>query len=309
MRWTRDGCRGARTRVPFPRRAPEEQALARSLRADVDALALEIGERHDGRFEALGRARTFVAARLVEVGLAPALSTFEHRGRTFANVVADVGSGDGHLLVGAHYDSARGSPGGNDNASGVAALIAIAERLAIDPPAGRVRLVAFVNEEPPHFRQESMGSRVYAARAAAGGDLPRAAIVFDSLGYYDEEMGSQRFPSAALAFAFPETGDFVAFVGDDASDELLRRSIGRFRAAAAFPSEGAALSRRTMGAAWSDHASFWDHGVPAILVSDTAAFRDPSYHDASDDGSNVDELALARVTLGLLEVIRAEAAR
>ena len=202
-------------------------------------------------------------------------------------------------LIGAHYDSARGSPGGNDDATGIAVVLALADRLAERDLPRRVRLAAFVNEEPPYFDGANMGSRVLADELERQHRLPDGVIVFDSLGFYTSRPGSQRFSSAIHAWRFGNVGDFVAFIGDDLSEALLREVVGGFRSGARIRSEGAVVSRGTLGATWSDHASFWRHGVPAILVTDTAAFRDPSYHRATDDGTQVDYLALARVTLGL----------
>lgn len=290
---------------PPPPATREERGLASALERDVRALAVDIGERHDRRYPALVRARDHLEARLREIGLAPERDGYEVDGLRVDTLVADAGGG--RLLLGAHYDSAVGSPGANDNASGVAVVLALAERLAAAPPAGGVRIALFPNEEPPHFSRPSMGSRVYAERAAERGALPEGAIVLDSVGYYAAAPGSQRFGVFWHSLVFGDRGDFVAFVSDARSEPLLRRSLEGFRRGARIRSEGAVLSPRSRGASWSDHASFWAHGVPAILVTDTAAFRDPSYHQPTDDGHQIDYLALARVTVALEAAIRAVA--
>lgn len=290
---------------PPPSPTAEERALAATLRADVTTLATEIGERHERRYGALLEARDFVERRLSESGLEPRRHTYEIVGLSFDDVYADVGASErGYVLVGAHYDSARGSPGGNDNASGVAVVLALAERLAADPPATPIRLALFTNEEPPHFDTETMGSRAFAAHLAERGELPRAAIVLDSVGFYTEAPHSQRYASAAMAWRFGDTGRFLAFVSDDLSEPLLRDVLGSFRDGARLATEAAVLSRGAYAARWSDHASFWRHDVPAILVTDTAAFRDDRYHTDADDGAQVDPVALARVALGLERALR-----
>ncbi|MCZ7679730.1 MAG: M28 family peptidase [Sandaracinaceae bacterium] len=288
---------------PPPAPSREERALASALERDVRALAVDIGERNDRRYPALVRARDHLEARLREVGLAPERDGYEVNGLRVDTLFADAGGG--RLLLGAHYDSAIGSPGANDNASGVAVVLALAEPLAAAPPAGGVRIALFPNEEPPHFARPSMGSRVYAARAADRGELPEGAIILDSVGYYADAPGSQRFGVFWHSIVFGDRGDFVAFVSDARSEPLLRRSIEAFRREARVRSEGAVLSPRSRGASWSDHASFWAHGVPALLVTDTAAFRDPSYHQPTDDGHQIDYVALARVTVALEAAIRA----
>ncbi len=290
---------------PPPPATREERALASALERDVRALAVDIGERNDRRYAALVRARDHLEARLREIGLAPQRDGYEVNGLRVDTLVADAGGG--RLLLGAHYDSAIGSPGANDNASGVAVVLAIAERLVRAPPQRGVRIALFPNEEPPHFARRTMGSRVYAARAAERSELPEAAIILDSVGYYSDAAGSQRFGVLWHSLVFGDRGDFVAFVSDARSEPLLRRSVEGFRRGARIRSEGAVLSPRSRGASWSDHASFWAHGVPAILVTDTAAFRDPSYHQPTDDGHQIDYLALARVTVALEAALRAVA--
>lgn len=289
---------GERFEGPAPVTAAERQAAA-SLRRDVEAL-VALGERSARRPDALRRGRDLIVARLTEIGLEPRLDGYEVDGARFDNVVA--GAEEGGLMIGAHYDSAPGSPGGNDDASGVAAVLALAERLREEPGA---RFALFVNEEPPRFRTADMGSRVLAHRLARQRRLPDAMIALDSLGCYRGEEGSQRYATFAQSVAFGTRGDFVAFVGDELSEALLRSAVERFREVARIPSEGAVLSRAVQGAGWSDHESFWLQGVPAILVTDTAAFRDDAYHTPRDDGSQIDYVALARVVDGLEAVARA----
>lgn len=288
---------------PPPAASVGERALSRQLAADVRTLATDIGERNERRYGALLRARDFIERRWREVGLEPARHTYEIVRLPFHNVHVDLGpEGPPSWLVGAHYDSARGSPGGNDNASGVAVLLALAARLAQRELPRRVRLVAFVNEEPPHFDRPTMGSRVFAEYLAARGQLPEAVLVLDSVGFYDADI-VQRYATPIHAWRFGSTGDYVAFIGDDLSEDLLRRAIATFRDGARIRSEGAVVSRSMLGASWSDHASFWRHDIPAVLITDTAAFRDPRYHHATDDGEQVDSVALARVTLGLERIL------
>ncbi|HJL20094.1 MAG TPA: M28 family peptidase [Sandaracinaceae bacterium LLY-WYZ-13_1] len=296
---------------PPPPAGEAERALAAALARDVRTLATQIGERNEQRYPALLEAREHVEGRLRGAGLSPRREGYDLRGRRFDQVVADLAGVRGRpdLLIGAHYDSARGSPGGNDDASGVAVLLALAERLARRAPDASIRFVAFVNEEPPHFGRPTMGSRVFARRAAARGELPRAVIVLDSVGYFSDRAGSQRFATFWQELAFGDRGDFLAFVANQASEALLRDAIGGFRRVARIRSEGAVMNARSLGAAWSDHASFWAHGVPAILVTDTAAFRDPHYHQPTDDGRQIDFVALARVTRGLEAAIRARLER
>lgn len=262
---------------------PEEKALAERLRTHVTVLAA-----HERNAD-LER-----PARYIEQHMRAARSqTFQSGGQTVRNIE----TGQGSVIVGAHYDSVPGSPGADDNASGVAVLIELAR---LELPA---RFVAFANEEMPYFQSGEMGSHAWAARAKAGGERVSAMISLEMLGYYRDEPGSQQYP-APLGWFYPDRGDFIGFVGDLGALSLVRKAIGAFRAHAKFPSEGLAAPAAVPGVAWSDHWSFREHGFPAIMVTDTAFYRYPHYHLPSDTPEKLDYLRMARVTLGLAAVIR-----
>jgi Zn-dependent M28 family amino/carboxypeptidase len=207
------------------------------------------------------------------------------------------------VLVGAHYDTVAGCPGANDNGTGVAALLALARRFASVHAERTLRFVAFPGEEPPAFQTEAMGSLVFARASRAKGEKITAMICLETLGCYSDESGSQTYPIPMLRIAYPDRGDFVAFVGNVASRGLVREAIETFREKAAFPSEGAALPARIPGVGWSDQWSFWEQGYPAIMVTDTAPFRYPHYHRASDTAEKVDFERLARVVEGLCSTV------
>lgn len=261
----------------------EEKALAERLRAHVSVLASR--ERNSD----LER-----PARYIEQQMSDARSqAFQSGGQTVRNIE----TGQGSVIVGAHYDSVPGSPGADDNASGVAVLIELA-RLRL--PA---RFVAFANEEMPYFQSGEMGSHAWAARAKAGGERVSAMISLEMLGYYRDEPGSQQYP-APLGWFYPDRGNFIGFVGDLGALSLVRKAIGAFRTHAKFPSEGLAAPAAIPGVSWSDHWSFREHGFPAIMVTDTAFYRYPHYHLPTDTPDKLDYLRMARVTPGLAAVIR-----
>jgi Zn-dependent M28 family amino/carboxypeptidase len=205
------------------------------------------------------------------------------------------------VIVGAHYDSVAGSPGANDNATGVAALLEIARFLTSTQPARSVRFVAFVNEESPFFFTRDMGSRRYASWARAQGENIVAMLSLETIGYYADTKGSQRYPFV-FRFFYPDVGNFVGFVGNLASRALVQQCIASFRSHTFFPSEGLAAPWWIPGISWSDHSSFWREGYPAIMVTDTAPFRYPHYHTKTDTPEQIDFDRLARVVSGLARV-------
>ena len=147
-----------------------------------------------------------------------------------------------------------------------------------------------------------MGSNLYAARAQAQGKRIEAMLSLETMGYFTDQPGSQGYPFPFSLF-YPDTGNFIGFVGNLSSRRLVRRAIGAFRVSTAFPSEGVAAPSGMEGVHWSDHWSFWEAGYPAIMVTDTAPFRYPHYHTATDTPEQLDYTGLARVTGGLAEVV------
>jgi Zn-dependent M28 family amino/carboxypeptidase len=291
---------------PLPPLSDAERRTADRLQHHVDVLAGQIGERNVELPDALAAAAGYIRDTLAAGGYTVAAQSFTSRGHAVENLEVELPGSrlpDEIIVVGAHYDSVTGSPGGNDNGSGVAAMLEIARLLADQDLPRTVRLVAFVNEEPPFFYSEEMGSRVYANRSRERGERIRAMLALETIGYYTDIPGSQRYPFP-FRFFYPETGNFIGFVGNLGSRGLVRQAVAAFRASTAFPSEAVAAPGWVVGVHWSDHWSFWKAGYPAIMVTDTAPFRYPYYHSRADTADKLDYRGLARVTHGLVDVIR-----
>lgn len=290
---------------PLPPLRPDEIELARRLERHVVTLAVEIGERNlrlPGRLDAAAR---YLGLALQGCGYAAQTQEFEAQGETVRNVEAELRGESPQaeiVLVGAHYDSVFGSPGANDNATGAAAVLEIARLVAGRRLPRSLRFVLFANEEPPYYLSDAMGSRVYARRARERGEKIVAMLFLETIGYYSDAEESQLYPFPFGLF-YPATGNFIGFVGNLPSKDLVRRSIASFRAHTAFPSEGLAAPGWITGIGWSDHSSFWEHGYPAIMVTDTALFRYPAYHSAQDTPDKVRFDRLARVVAGLGKVV------
>jgi Zn-dependent M28 family amino/carboxypeptidase len=282
-----------------------ESALEQRLRAHVVALAGEIGERNAAHPEALERAALYVEQQLRASGYQVRQQVVEVDGEAFRNLEAELPGTAKHdeiLVVGAHYDSVRGSPGADDNASGVAVLLELAARQRATRLARTLRFVAFVHEEPPYFQTERMGSRVYAAELARRGEKVHGMLSLETLGYFTTAPGSQRYPPL-IGWLYPDRGDFIGFVGNTGSRALVRSAIAAFRETAKLPSEGIAAPDSVPGIGWSDHWSFWQHDYAALMVTDTAPFRFPEYHRERDLPELLDYAAMREIALGLETVI------
>jgi len=282
----------------------EEQVIAGNLRRHVAAIASR--EHNFLKAAELEAAARYIEKALAGSGLTVAAQYFLSGPAEVRNIEVEIRGGaraSEIVLVGAHYDSAPGAPGANDNGSGVAAVIELARLFAAEKPARTLRLVAFVNEEPPFYHTDAMGSRHYARRSKERGENILAMLSLETIGYYSDWSGSQRYPFP-LGFFYPSTGNFIAFVSNLTSRALLHETLASFRRHAGIPSEGVAAPAFIPGVDWSDHWSFWQEGWPALMVTDTAPYRYLHYHTGEDTPDKVDYERLARVVTGLHGMLR-----
>lgn len=285
----------------------DELTVRDHLTQHVQALAEKIGERHIWRPAALAQAVHYIEATWHGQGYMVVRQPFVVEGQTVYNLAVELpGSArqDAIVLIGAHYDTVRGSPGANDNATGIAAVLELARLLVGQQLPCTVRFVAFVNEEVPFFQHDTMGSWLYARRARAQGEQIVAMISVETIGYYSDAVDSQHYPFPFGLF-YPRTGNFIGFVGNIASRPLVHRSLAAFRQHTAFPSAGVAAPGWMTGIGWSDHWAFWQESYPAVMVTDTALFRYAPYHSRADTPDQVNYDRMARVVAGLAHVVSA----
>jgi len=283
------------------------RALEAGLRRHVAKLADDIGERNVWRPDALRAAADYIRATWRALGYAVEAQGYEAEGLWCENLEIEIPgrSPQGAIvLAGAHYDTVAGSPGANDNASGVAGILEIARLLRGIKPAATLRLVAFVNEEPPFFYFGNMGSGVYAKAARARGDDIRVMLSLEMLGCYSDQPGSQRYPPF-LRWFYPDRGDFIGFVSNLRSRGALKRLARAFAANSDFPYQTLASPSLVPGVGWSDQLSFWRQGYAAVMVTDTAFYRYPHYHQAADTPEKLEYVRMAQVVAGLAGALAA----
>jgi Zn-dependent M28 family amino/carboxypeptidase len=299
---------GASHRGPPTPLDAQGRRLADDLKKHVTGVASE--EHNVSRPEALERSARYIETRLAALGYSVSRQEFDSEGVKVRNIEVSKGSGNRVLVVGAHYDSAQGAVGADDNGSGVAALIELARFLkTVEPAPGlEVCLVFYVNEELPWFATDKMGSYVHAKRLAKEGKDVVAMLSLETLGWYSENFDSQRYPFPFSLF-YPSKGNFVGFVANLGSRSLMHRVVSSFRKSVAFPSEGVAAPESIPGIGWSDQWAYWKFGWPALMVTDTAPFRYPHYHTLRDTPDKLSYERLARVVKGLEGVLRDLVAR
>jgi Zn-dependent M28 family amino/carboxypeptidase len=289
----------------LPPLTADQIALRDRLKNDVETLASDIGERNIWQYDNLTAAADFIEKSLTEAGYEPTRQNFTAEGKTCSNLEVEI-KGSSHpdriIIIGAHYDTVYGSPGANDNASAVAANLALARYFAGIETAKTLRFVFFANEEPPFFQTHRMGSSVYASSCRQKNENVIAMLSLETIGYYTDQPKTQNYPPPFSLF-YPSTGNFLAFVSNLSSRRLLHKVIASFRKNCKFPSQGGAIPSFVPGINWSDHYSFWQQNYPALMLTDTAPFRYPHYHEASDTVDKICFDHLAIVTSGIQSVV------
>jgi Zn-dependent M28 family amino/carboxypeptidase len=231
-------------------------------------------------------------------------------GRTYNNLIVSFGPPDAErIVVGAHYDACMALPGADDNASGVAGLLELAGLLAQDELAVRVELVAYALEEPPYFSTSSMGSRVHAEGLRAQGVRVRAMIALEMIGVFRDEPGSQDYPAPGFALLYPDRGDFITVVGCLGQAGLVRRVKRAMAGAMELPVRSINAPRAIPGIDFSDQLNYWDAGFDAVMITDTAFYRNPNYHEATDTPETLDYPRMAEVVAGVHAAVLALADR
>jgi Zn-dependent M28 family amino/carboxypeptidase len=291
---------------PLPALTPQERDLAARLRAHVETIATTIGPRNIlAHPKQLHRTADWIETTFRELGYEPKRQNFTADGETVCNIDVELrgaNKADEILVIGAHYDSVTNCPAANDNGSGVAGTLELARHFRQTSPARTIRFVAFVNEEPPYFHTESMGSLVYARACRARTEKIVGMISLETIGYYSDAPASQKYPPPFNLF-FPSVGDFVGFCGSWSSRSFVARVTESFRRHTHFPSQGLAAPDWIPGIGWSDHWSFSKVGYPALMATDTAPYRYAYYHTPDDTPEKLDYEKMARVVTGIAKVV------
>lgn len=278
----------------------------KNLRKHVEVLAVEIGERNLlNKPDALKKAQQYIEGTWLMQGYEVKKQEFLAHSQPVANLeVIKVGTEHPEqiILIGAHYDTVKGSPGANDNASSVAALLELSKALAGKNLKKTVKFVAFTNEEPPFFKSTEMGSYVYAKKAREQGEQIQLMVALDSIGHYSSERKTQKRPVFLSPF-YPDTGNFLALVSDLGNGAQVDKAAKIMKQFTDLPISRIKLPGFTRGIDFSDHAAFWKFGYPALMVTDTAFLRDPHYHQESDTPNHLNYTGLSKATDGLIGLV------
>lgn len=290
--------------VPPEKVKPAKRASAESLRRYVTKLASVLPPRsHDS--DKLNVSAAYIKKVLTAYpGARVTEQPYDVWGIPYKNILASFGPVDGpRMIVGAHYDSHDGLPGADDNASGVAALLELASMLDGEALSMRVDLVAYALEEMPSFRTPDMGSAHHAARLKEAGVDVELMISLEMIGYFDDRPDSQSYPLSLLYSFYPDRGNYIAVVGNLAQIGPVRRVKQALLAASNIAVESINAPALIPGIDFSDHLNFWHHGYPAVMITDTADYRNVAYHTVRDTPERLDYRRMAQVVDGIYALL------
>lgn len=298
---------------PFisPEKSTVTQADAAQLRAHVNKLSVDFYPRDYQEPANLNRAAAYIEQQFRKNGATTSIQTFEVDGVKYANIIGHFGStSDPVLVIGAHYDavgnhdhgSGISTPGADDNASGVAGLLELARLLGQSPPKNAIELVAYTLEEPPFFNTNNMGSAQHAQALAKNQRSVKLMISLEMIGYFDDEPNSQRYPLPAMTMFYPDRGNFIALVGQFKNFSTMRQTKSLFSGATDLPVYSINAPAFVKGVDFSDHRNYWALGYPAIMITDTAFFRNRHYHQSTDTGDKLDYEKMSKVVSGVYAI-------
>ena len=274
------------------------------LEAHVRKLSVELAPRDESHIENLDRVAAYIKSEFSQAGASVSEQPYRIKGKFYRNVIAQFGpESEERIVVGAHFDTAGPLPGADDNASGVAGLIELARLLGRQQPPLRVELVAFTLEEPPYFRTTGMGSSVHAESLRKQNIRVRAMFSLEMIGYFSDAPNSQHFPVAVLSAFYPSTGNFIGVVGRLSEGLLVRQTKAAMRSASPLPVYSINAPTFVAGVDFSDQLSYWNAGYSAVMITDTAFYRNRNYHTAHDTDEKLDYHRMAMVVEGVYAAV------
>lgn len=286
------------------------QTTEQNLRAHIQALTQTIGERSVATLWDHEKAAQLIEAFYKDIDISSKRESYPFQKKTVSNIVADVvfGKGDAQVvLIGAHYDSLTGTVGADDNASAIAVQLEVARTLAgLRATEGlnlTVRFISFALEEPPAYATWAMGSRVYARKAKKNKEQIDGMICLEMVGYTCDQPGCQKYPFPLMFMGYPNKGDYIGIVGNYRSRKFTNALVQSFKKNKALPVEKLTVPGSGYllpNVRLSDHAAFWDRGYNAVMITDTAFYRNPHYHQTSDTMDKLDFSFMTQLVYSLV---------
>ncbi|MFV0432194.1 MAG: M28 family peptidase [Alphaproteobacteria bacterium] len=283
-----------------------ERASPINLREHISHIISKDTFRNYQNIDELNRVATYIKDNFEKIGLNPKYQEYQLEDTTniYKNVIGfiDVGA-DKTFIIGAHYDVYGNQAGADDNASGVAGLVEVARLLFKHKSQLKynIEFVAFSLEEPPYFRTEYMGSYIHAQSIKNKVSQYTGMMALEMIGFFSEE-DIQSYPTVLKPF-YPNHADYIASVGNIASFFLVSEYARAVNQLGQIEAHRLAAPASIEGVDFSDHYNYWDIGLKAIMVTDTAFMRNKNYHEASDTIETLNFIKMSYVINGIINMM------
>lgn len=267
------------------------------LEGHVKNLSVNFHPRNFRNLRNLDASAEYILKAFSAAGAKASMQVYAVNGRNYQNVIARFGITDpkaGRWIIGAHYDSCADTPGADDNASGVAGLLELARLLGGDPNPPPVELVAYTLEEPPYFRSSDMGSAHHARTVIESGIPVKGVIILEMIGYFTGQPGTQEYPIGLLRLFYPGRGDFLIVVGQLGQRAFTREVKIGMKNPSGLPVYSINGPVSLPGIDFSDHLNYWAYNLPAVMITDTAFYRNKAYHEKEDTWDRLDYDKMAK---------------
>lgn len=289
------GCANGRVAYPDP------DVRIENMENTVRYLTTLDPSRSYDHLDSLNRSAKYISQKFQEYGLNPIEQKFDVLGKTYTNIMASVGPSEGsHLIVGAHYDVCGDQPGADDNASAIAGLLEIA-RFAKNHETElpyRIDFVAYSLEEPPFFGTTHMGSYVHAESLHNNNIKVKGMICLEMIGFFTDQKNSQTYPLAILNLFYPSVGNYIGIVSNYGSSYLAAQ-IAKHMSSTSVGVRTLKAPSFITGVDFSDHRSYWKFGYDAVMITDTAFYRNHNYHHQTDTIDTLDFNKMSEVVKGI----------
>ena len=275
------------------------------LRSHVEMLSKIFYPRNYRELENLNKTADYIKKHFENAGANVEIQEFVVSGKIYKNIIGIFGKGKSRkLIIGAHYDACEETPGADDNASGVAGLIELAYLLGSNGTEREIELVAYSLEEPPYFRSPQMGSYAHAAKIEKEKSKIVGVIVLEMIGYFSDEWGSQSYPMPLLKMMYPSRGNFITVVGRLDQRKFTKAFKIGMKGVTDLPVFSINAPESLPGIDFSDHRNYWPLGLNAIMISDTAFYRNKGYHGLNDTSERLDYKKMAKVVISVFEAMK-----
>jgi len=281
---------------------PFIDAQASRLKADVIKLTNLSKPRSAAHPEAMNEAVAYIASEWNALGFEVEYQAYTVNGIEYKNVLTSIGPKDAErIVIGAHYDVCGNQPGADDNASGVAGLLELARLYQQNAPKlnYRIDFVAYALEEPPNFRTENMGSAVHARSLKEAGVKVKQMICLEMIGYFSDAEDSQDYPVGLLKWFYPTKGNYIAVIGKLGQIGATEKFKKDMRKGTTLPVVSLSAPKFIPGVDFSDHLNYWKHGFKALMITDTAFYRNKNYHKGTDRPETLNYEKMAEVVKGV----------